>query len=47
MTVGDFDLYGTLADQRSEERVDTVMLVATMPPWWIEVVLAVFAAPTD
>jgi hypothetical protein len=44
MMIGGFDLEEFLADLRSDEGADPVMLVAPMPPWWVDMLVAVFAA---
>lgn len=43
MTPGDFHLDEMLADLDSDEGADPVMLVAPMPRWWRDALLAVFA----
>jgi hypothetical protein len=43
MTIGAFDLDQTLADLRSDEGVDPVMLLVPMPPLWAEAFVAIFA----
>jgi hypothetical protein len=43
MTLGDFDLDETLADLDSNEGADPVMVLAPMPRWWRNALVAVFA----
>jgi hypothetical protein len=45
MTLGEFDLYETLADLASDEGADPIMLLAPMPPWWRDALVATFAGP--
>jgi hypothetical protein len=41
--LGDFDLHEMLADLESNEGADPVMLLALMPRWWRDALVAMFA----
>lgn len=45
MEVGHFDLDDAIADLRSDEGQDPVMLIASMPPWWSSMYVLAFATP--